>query len=66
MDKRFQKSIIKLTLFKKTKFRFVIEFHTMITCIEAPKLHKQNPHLMPMKRHEQEVSKMAQSLVKLS
>jgi hypothetical protein len=38
----------------------------MITCIEASKLYKQNPHPMPMKRHEQEVSKMAQSLLKLS
>jgi len=66
VDKKVQKSIIKLTLPQKAKFRFVIEFHIIITCIEAPKLHKQNPHPMPMKRHEQEVSKMAQSLVKLS
>jgi hypothetical protein len=37
MDINIQKPIVKSTLFKKAKFRFVIDLDTTITYIEAPK-----------------------------
>jgi hypothetical protein len=33
-----QKPTVKSILFKKAKFMFVIEFDTMITCTETPRL----------------------------
>jgi hypothetical protein len=38
MDMKIHKSTVKSTLSKKAKIKFGIEFDTMITCTETPKL----------------------------
>jgi hypothetical protein len=38
MNREIQKSTVKSTLTEKAKFNPMIDFDTMITCIETPRL----------------------------
>lgn len=50
IDIKIKKPTVKLIIFKKASFRFMIEFDTMITYIKVSKLYKLNPYPTPMKR----------------
>jgi len=48
VDMKIKKPTIQLTLFKKAKFRLVIELDITITYTEAPRQQISSPHPTPI------------------